>query len=300
MRMGDTTQDQFKQFNKQGFIPGAQETEEEFIQRAIFCLQLEETLMKQTDVYFPIESHSEPAHEALQEAYQVTDLLFDICPSWIPFFFSNYQLAAWHGGCAWIFQLNEKTPTAAFLQLRTRFKQQSTYLNLYTRKELIAHELSHVGRMMYQEPQFEEILAYQTSSSVWRRWIGPIFQSSKESFLFVLLLGGLLITDFATLSFDHTVTFPLFIGLNGLIAVFLLFLIGRLGWRQWIFHRCLNQLKALYQDSQVAHHLIYRLLDKEIRSFAWLTADKIKETIREKAKDSFRWHFILLNYPFRE
>ena len=91
----------------------------------------------------------------LDEASFKTKELYGIQPTWTPLFFNNYQLAPWHGGCAWIFQLTENAPTAALLQLRAPFRHQPTYLNLYRRDELIAHELSHVGRMMYQEPQFE-------------------------------------------------------------------------------------------------------------------------------------------------
>ena len=115
--------------------------------------------------------------------------IYGFAPHWVPLFFSNYQLAPWHGGCAWIFQLNDNTPYAAFLQLRSAFRTQKRYLGMYERTELIAHEMAHIGRMMFEEPEFEEIIAFQSSTNRFRRFFGPLFRSSKESMLFVIVLG---------------------------------------------------------------------------------------------------------------
>lgn len=42
--------------------------------------------------------------------------------------------------------------------------------------------------MMYEEPKFEEILAFDSSTSVFRRFFGPIVKSSYESSIFILIL----------------------------------------------------------------------------------------------------------------
>ena len=92
--------------------------------------------------------------------------------------FSNERLAPWHGGCAWIFQFAEGLPTAALIQLRQVFSRQPTFLGIYHRDELLTHELVHVGRMKFEEPRFEELFAYETSTSAFRRWFGPLIQAS--------------------------------------------------------------------------------------------------------------------------
>ena len=154
---------QLDAFNRQGLIPGPDETEEEFLERANYCLELK------TSLPTPFENVSkedlELGDSCVKQAFSLTEKIYDIVPEWIPLFFSNYRLAPWHGGCAWIFQFSEETPCAAFFQLRRAFKQASHYLGIYDRNELIAHELTHASRMMFQEPRFEEIIAYQSASS---------------------------------------------------------------------------------------------------------------------------------------
>lgn len=289
--------EQMKAWNQQGLIPGPDETEEEFLKRAQFCLNLGEELAKQTHSPIPFKTTDQASQSILTEATQISRPLFDIAPTWVPLFFNNYQLSPWHGGCAWIFQLTEETPTSAFLQLRKGFHDHSRYLGLYDRHELISHELAHVGRMMYQEPQFEEILAYQTSSSRWRRWLGPIVQSSKESMFFIILLGAVILADLASLTLHPGQSFPLSLWLKEFLMIILLFAIGRLGWRFWLLNRCLHQLTEAYQDSQSARHLLYRLRDHEIRTFASASPEAIKETIQAQLPSSFRWRFLMQNYP---
>lgn len=290
--------DQLKSWNQQGLIPGPDENEQDYVKRVHFCLHLGEELAKEADQPFPYAAPDPHSQSILANAAQITAPLFDIHPNWVPLFFHNYQLLPWHGGCAWIFQLNDRTPTAAFLQLRKAFKNHTRYFGLYKRQELISHELAHVGRMMYQEPQFEEILAYQTSPSRWRRWLGPIVQSSKESMFIVLLLGIMILTDLASITLYSASTFSLSFWLKILLAFFVTVGIGRLIWRYWLFNRCLHHLSQLYDNPQQAHYLLYRLRDHEIRSFAFATPRKIREFIQSQLSSSFRWHFLMVNYPF--
>ncbi len=188
-------------YNREGLIPGPLENEEEFVKRALFCLNLKEELKKSSELDLPFNSIETSNDEILSDPFKTTLKLYGIAPSWVPLFFTNYQLAFWHGGCAWIFQLNNTTPFSALLQLRSNFTRKKKYLGLYERDELIAHEMSHVGRMLYEEPKFDELLAYQTSPSSFRRWFGPIAQSSRESFIFVLVLGVVLFTNLALHAF---------------------------------------------------------------------------------------------------
>src|ERR1700722_15718294 len=148
------------ELNSQGLIPGPDETEETFLSRAEYCLNLREKMSEKLQES-PLSVFDKPSsvEEYLAPALQLTERLYQFAPAWIPLFFSNYKLAPWHGGCAWIFQTEEGTETAAFLQLRKAFAQKKSYLKIYARDELIAHELCHVGRMCFEEPRFEEILA---------------------------------------------------------------------------------------------------------------------------------------------
>lgn len=287
---------QWSDWNKQGFIPGPNESKAAFAERVAFCQNLEQHLVEKVGQDLPFESDHQTAQHLLNEAMPLTHELYGIQPRWVPLFCSNYQLAPWHAGCAWIFQLDEKTPMAAFLQLRARFSTSSTYLGLYRRSELIAHELAHVGRMLYHEPQFEEILAYQSSYSTWRRWLGPIVQSSKESLLFIITLALVVMIDLALLSFGN--------GIGGFTAweiklvplALIIFAFVRLSLRQWQFKKCLKHLKELYQQHQIAHHLIYRLRDNEIKQFARLSPSAILGFMKTASQSSFRWRFLITLY----
>ena len=277
-------------WNLIGFFPGPSETESEFLERIQFCLNLQKHLVESSSTDFPFEISKHISDHSLLEVFPITEKLFGIHPDWVLLFFSNYHLAPWHGGCAWIFQLTETTPIAAFLQLRSAFKNKKSYLGLYQRSELIAHELCHVGRMMYEEPRFEEFFAYQTSTSRWRRFFGPIIQSSKETLFFIAALALIIFTDITLITAGSSPSLEKFsMGLK--IFPIFLFLLAfvRLCYRKYQFHQSLANLQSLY-PKEIASHLHYRLLDEEIALFSRLTPDEIKKFIL--SQKNFRWNFL--------
>ena len=120
------------EYNKQGLIPGPQETEEAFAERASYCLHLKSLIpqMLARELPFGLEDlHF--SDESLIGGCEKARELYDIYPRWVPIFFSNYKLAFWQGGCAWIFQKSEKTPTSSFFQLRQNFRYSQKYLGIY-------------------------------------------------------------------------------------------------------------------------------------------------------------------------
>lgn len=232
--MTTLTNEQLLKFNRLGIIPGPEETHETFAKRADYCLKLKEQLGHE----FTKTLAAEPSDDKEVIVSAVDELipLYDIAPDWIPIFFSNYKLPFWHGGCAWIFQIAEDTPTAALIQLRRSFRHSARYLGIYDRHELLVHELVHVGRMSFQESQFEEMLAYRTSQSAFRRWFGPIIQSSIESVLFVLILGIIVIFDIFLIALNRFDAYLIALWLKlipiGLVAY---------AWvRLWRRHKCFN------------------------------------------------------------
>jgi len=266
--------------NHLGLIPGPDESEEDFMRRADYCLQLDRNL--------PELIPGKP----IKLSELDTQKSFAIQPDWMPLFFSNYKLLPWHGGCAWIFQMNEKTPTSAFFQLRQAFKHSQTYLGIYDRDELIAHELSHVGRMMYQEPKFEEFHAYQTSSSLFRRWFGPIVQSSYESMFFVLALFVVLLLDFFAILWGQEEVFTLAIWSLLLPFSLLGYGLARLVYRHRIYGKCLQNMKQATQSHKKACDIMCRLTDKEIQEFGSMAPDAVVDGIKEMAVQSLRGRLI--------
>lgn len=294
------TDAQLLEYNSLGLIPGPKESEEEFLKRAAYCLSLKDEIINLLSHELPFVNEPLSSVGILVPALEETRILYDCRPSWIPLFFSNFRLLPWHGGCAWIFQQTEESPTAAFLQLRRAFLQSETYLGLYSRKELIAHELCHVGRMCFEEPRFEEILAYRTSKSKLRRWLGAIAQSSWETTAFFLLLCLILGLDLYALysGSPHLLQSLFWLKLLPISFFGLGFL--RLFRRQSQFAKCLKNLREAIQDKAKAASVIYRLTDSEIMHFSKMIPQEIPLELEERKDSSLRWRLIHLAYLQKE
>lgn len=280
------------QYNKLGIIPGPVETLDKYLERAKYCLALKQNFEGKMAEETPFTLQNQASEAVIKEAFPLTQKLYDIKPDWIPVFFSNYKLSFWHGGCAWIFQESDQAPTSAFFQLRTAFKNKNTYLGLYKRTELLSHEFSHVGRMMFDEVQFEEILAFRSDASWFRRYLGPIMQSSWESALFVLILFILLLLD---LSMANILSASLYTQMMWLKLVpfgMILYALGRLVLRQNRFKKCLKKLITICNNESKANAVIYRLTDREITLFSQWSVDKIRKYADDNKFGSLRWVLI--------
>lgn len=278
------TDEELLVINREGLIPGPDENADAFYQRVHYCRNLRREIGSQLDVKGELGGS-----DLLLEAAPITQKLFDIVPEWAPVIFSNHRLAPWHGGCAWIFQQTPNTPLGAFFQLREVFAASKRYLGLYDRNELIAHEAAHVGRMAFEEPQFEEMLAYRTSKSGFRRIFGPIAQSPWESLVFVILVILSMVVNFLGL-YEHlylgwiTITPWIFLGIG----------LGRLWVRHRQFQRCLHRLQEALGDTFKANAVIYRLRDEEIMRFGKLTREELLHEVADQR--SLRWRVIRQAY----
>lgn len=281
-------------YNRQGLIPGPSEEEEAFAARVHYCLDLHRTLPQALDKEVSFDADASAA--IIYSAASRMQPLYDILPTWIPLLFSGHRLSWWHGGCAWIFQLTDETPTGAFLQLRPAFKKAKRYLGLYDREELIAHESAHVGRMCFEEPKFEEVLAYRSASSAFRRWFGPIAQSPWESLAFVAVVVISLLLDFALLFLHKVELYSITWGAKALLAAMLVYGFGRAYWRQQQLKRCLKVLQLLLHDANKANAVAYRLQDKEIISFGSCTPAEVMSYAQTQAHTSLRWHVLHRTY----
>ncbi len=286
------------ELNHQGLIPGPGETEDAFLLRADQCLHLKEKVFDELRHHIVFSADDLGSPVLMEKAHQTTTVLYDIKPTWIPLFFSNYQLMPWHGGCAWIFQTQPDMPKMAFFQLRRHFATHECFLGLYQRDDLIAHELAHVGRMAFDEPRYEEILAYQTTPSSFRRWLGPLLQSSHEALIFIGLLFLCLIVDaFALISHKpHALLAAMWWKL--LPAAYFIYLFMRLAWRQHRFTKCRQRLLALTDQERNADAILYRLTDDEINRFSRSSPEDIRTYVREQAANSLRWRVIQMAYLF--
>jgi len=290
----DTISDQtLLDLNAKGLIPGPGESAADFMKRAEWCLNLKKALDHPSSEFGIQPQETASMYQTVNGMLKAK---YDFFPGWTPIFFSNDQLKFWHGASAWIFQQTNLSPTATIVQLREQFLKSPIYLGIYNRDELLLHEFAHTGRMMFQEPQFEEILAYRTSFSSFRSWLGPIIQSSAESLFFIMLLMGICVGDLYLIASGEINIYTKFFLLKAIPVGFIGYALLRLQHRHRIFKRALKQLNGCLNDSLKAESVIYRLTDKEICSIADMDIAEIRAYAETSAQTELRWRLILKAY----
>jgi hypothetical protein len=240
------TDEELIALNKRGFIPGPSETEELFRSR----------IEQKKEPFSRV--HLEWTKEQLQE-------LFDFAPDSLDVFYSNENLAVWQGAACWIEE------GRANLQLREGFRKGS-YLGLYSRDEVLAHEAVHAARVMFEEPENEEFFAYASSPKRWRATLGPIVKRPWEIWVWIgMLAGGM----FWSAGFFLAACWS-FMGLWRLIR------------QHMRRNSAANTLMKKLQSPKAARAVLFRMTDQEIRTLArgkWVEGD-----------ESLRWRLIRAAY----
>lgn len=279
---GELTNQELLQLNAQGLIPGPNEDETSFRARVDYCLKMHNS-------FFEDFGFTKEQIPPLEDAFKDSKKWYGIAPTWVPLVFSNYKLAPWHGGSAWIFQMTRQSPTAAFLQLRRAFLHKNRYLGIYERDEIITHETAHIGRMVFEEPKFEEFLAYQ-SAPWFRRIFGPIIQAPWEGILFITSV-------FLYMLLEVFLPFSDLLPVIKWLPIILLLLGGlRLASKHYHFSKTLKNLQQALPDPTQARYVIYRLTDEEIIRFSSRSPKEISEFIEKESQTSLRWRLIKLAY----
>ncbi|MEG0037470.1 MAG: hypothetical protein RSB82_00540 [Victivallaceae bacterium] len=202
---------------------------------------------------------------------------FDINPDYVRIIYSDDGIGVWEGACTWIMN-NEVS-----IQLRKSLQSKSHLFWIYSKDELIAHEMVHVVRSHFREPEFEEILAYETAAGWFRRFFGPIFRSSGEAYLSVLLISiGSVLTVFHPYS--------------GLLCILgsAAFFLGRLIKSRFIFSRAKKKIRAIFNINP--DFILLRLTDCEIRMVAFASKEEIIDYIDKEKIMNLRWRQICLSY----
>ena len=165
------TDQELLDLNRQGFIPGPSESEEGFAERV-----LETRKIFEKGERLPL-AHWDWVKVSLRK-------IFDFEPHYLPAFYSNRSLRIWQGAATWI-----EGKMIVSIQLREALKRGS-YLGLYKREEILAHEAVHAARSAFDESRNEEFFAYMTSEKKWHRTFGPMIQRPWEIWPFFCLIVG--------------------------------------------------------------------------------------------------------------
>ncbi len=241
-----------KELNREGLIPGPDEGREAFFLRV-------ERFRKMR------ESSSIPLKD-WEGAFAITVPVYDIRPLFVSAYYEDKNLPFWQAAATWI---EGDYPS---IQLKTALKK-GHFLGIYKREEILAHEAVHAARAAFSEPKFEEILAYRTSKNPLRRFLGPLFQYSYESYVFIFLLVLTLALDMVHVFYDlpSSILFLKFLPFLALLAGLL-----RLTKNKRTFFKCRQKLANLTPHPD---HIMLRLSDKEISLFAKMPENSIREYI---------------------
>lgn len=221
-----------------GFIPGPQETEEEFNSRILKVKKLLENPKK----------HLSPFNfkGAFFRPLKGCAALF--IPKRTSFLFASQT---------YIVECEDKT-------LFPLIKRPSRFSSFFvSSKEVINHELIHAKRVMFDDPIFEEIIAFRTSKSKLKRYFSPMISSQKDILIFILS------ALFAPISL-----FPML-----LVSAFYLL---RHVKRYKLFNLALKNLKTRCMNPE---EMICALTDQEIFAIAKNKWDEI-------SLSSFKWKFL--------
>lgn len=278
--------------DQKGYLPGPDEDEESFLKRVAALEKLHEDPQGffSESLPFPIKDRVYRHHWDLKRSD--VKHIFHICPDWLVSFYQNNKLPFWQGAATWIYEDSENDVKLALLQLRKGLKK-GKYLGIYELDEIIAHESVHAARMTFDEPVFEEHLAYLTSSSTLRRIFGSLFRKSYEFFLlFLFLMGiflGMSLDLLGSVSFAYTLFRASYIGMISLFAFGLI----RLGYRHIHFLLAYKKIEKL---TVFPFPVMLRLRDREIIHFARSSLEEIQKYLLQEKEKSLRWRLINLAY----
>ncbi len=285
-------------FNKEGFIPGPNETEKEFIER----ISITKKIVKDPKIFFDTQKNKplfDLSDKVKKPRWNWTRAqlmnLFDISPIDLALFYSNDKLNLFQAAATWVIYVGDKETQVPILQFRKNLKQ-STYLWIYTLDEILAHEAVHAARIAFDEPKTEEIFSYMTASSIFRKIMGPIVRNTKEVLLFFSVFSFYLLCQILAIisSNNFLSNISVFFG----FCTFGIFLFGciRLFKIRWKFNKTYKKLKNILKDKRLARAVLFRLTDKEIEDFSKMHTRHIKKFIQNKKNSSLRFRLINLAY----
>lgn len=214
------------------------------------------------------------------EAHGDTERLYGFRLEWVPGFFIDPRFSLLFGGCAFSFYPD----FFALFIIRRAFATRSRWL-IYGRRELLAHELCHVARVALGSQDFEEMFAYQTATSAFRRLAGCIFRGQAEALALVGSTLGLLGAQLVrTLALSWWPVWPFWL----LTAGVFLWLVLRLAGLRRVWNRALEHAEWLAPGR--ARLLLFRCTDAEVAELARLGEPAAAQAwFEQRCQSQVRW-----------
>ncbi|MCJ8331125.1 MAG: hypothetical protein HRT89_16775 [Lentisphaeria bacterium] len=195
----------FVDLDDHGFILGADESIKDFINRltelrkniADFNDDLKGAGDEEPFLFYdvPLIKKDEIPKSVYKSCKKTCQDLYGFSIDWVPGFYTNHNMGILFAGCA---MYSYKDFFAVFI-IRKSF-QKSEKWGLYSRTELMAHELTHIAHIGFKTLNYEEVFAYQTSTSLFRRVVGGMFRTPKDTYLIVGSMLVLLLCQIVNMS----------------------------------------------------------------------------------------------------
>ena len=245
-----------------GFLAAPGENRADFLSRVRSVLRARDALLRRqndmesavgfrTGTVVPMEEDGRSA------AMDRTDRLYGLRADWVTAFYPEKGLGALWGGCA-----AETESGCPVFFLRKEFRERKRLL-IYGKDELLAHELCHAVRGALNDPVPEELFAYRTSDSAFRRIAGDCFRSETDALLFLLpSIVLLLIQSLVTLNLLNVPVWPFWMA----VALFPAFLVLRSVACRIVLRKAKRRLAAMGFCN--ADAVLFRMTFSEIKRLA--------------------------------
>jgi hypothetical protein len=285
---------------KLGFIPGEHEEKADFYHRVSETLEwAKERNHKNLEcegLDYSLGPGLRIPEEQLKKDSEICHELYGISPTWVPAYLQNKGMPLLTGGMAVQF-LNEKSQQVfSWFQLKTTFSHREKWL-IYSRKELISHEMCHIARFPLQSVRYEETLAYQTSTSRLRRSIGGSLLTPKDQQFLLLSIFLWMIVDLLKIALPETGSL---FGLGAFKSELISFLrlpfpsLVFLGlWRCRSIHKELQKAKlnlSSFLTVPQLNKVIFSLSDSQIKGLSNLSPKETNAWVNKQ--EGFQFEFL--------
>ncbi|NMA42805.1 MAG: hypothetical protein GX946_05425 [Oligosphaeraceae bacterium] len=218
----------------------------------------------------------------------ITELLFRFKIDWVSGFFIDPAYGLFFGGCAYCMIPD----FFALFIIRRSFKEKDRWL-FYQRDELLAHELCHVSRVALASEIYEEIMAYKTATTAFRRFFGGIFRSPRDSAIFLILVLLLFISQLCqTFFWPGLPVWPAWL----LLVLFCARLLHRHCGDMRRLARAAKHLTAGFPPDNI-NAVLFRCNDQEIRQLAELNErQNLLTWLQNRQSSSLRWQVIMARF----
>ena len=223
----------------------------------------------------------------MEEAAEATKRRYGFSIHWAPGYFLSRGLGPLWGGCA----LSDDAPDSVPVFLIRKNFRTSRKFFIYSRDELLSHELCHAARAPLMDRMLEEHFAYAVSHSPLRRYMGNCFQTDRDALLFLgpvlLLLLVQILVQFAG--------WPLPVWPFWILAF---------AWPVYLLIRNARQRKRYFTAEKIVRAcgfpnpgaFLFRCTSPEIESIAGKTPGEFEEFLKEKAASELRMRIMLKRF----